>query len=165
VAEIERLRHATTQSLLTRRDVIVVASVSAIYGLGSPEDYYAGGMLLPAAGHKGYGLALLMEFLAGLLTGSGCAALPGFAPGNGVLFLVLSIEAFRPLEAFLADGAALCERVKAVPPAPGFDEVLLPGEPEHRTAERCRIEGVPIDEVTWAQLAAAAAELEVAVPT
>lgn len=131
----------------------------------SPEDYYAGGMLLPAAGHKGYGLALLMEFLAGLLTGSGCAALPGFAPGNGVLFLVLSIEAFRPLEAFLADGAALCERVKAVPPAPGFDEVLLPGEPEHRTAERCRIEGVPIDEVTWAQLAAAAAELEVAVPT
>ena len=38
-AEIERLRHATTQALLTRRDVIVVASVSAIYGLGSPEEY------------------------------------------------------------------------------------------------------------------------------
>ncbi|ADD29731.1 excinuclease ABC, B subunit [Meiothermus ruber DSM 1279] len=37
--EIERLRHSTTRSLLTRRDVIVVASVSAIYGLGSPEDY------------------------------------------------------------------------------------------------------------------------------
>ncbi|MER3443501.1 MAG: excinuclease ABC subunit B [Meiothermus sp.] len=37
--EIERLRHSTTHSLLTRRDVIVVASVSAIYGLGSPEDY------------------------------------------------------------------------------------------------------------------------------
>jgi excinuclease ABC subunit B len=37
--EIERLRHATTASLLTRRDVIVVASVSAIYGLGSPEEY------------------------------------------------------------------------------------------------------------------------------
>ena len=38
-AEIDRLRHATTQSLLTRDDVIVVASVSAIYGLGSPERY------------------------------------------------------------------------------------------------------------------------------
>jgi excinuclease ABC subunit B len=37
--EIERLRHAATQSLLTRRDVIVVASVSCIYGLGSPEEY------------------------------------------------------------------------------------------------------------------------------
>jgi len=38
-AEIDRLRHATTQSLLTRRDVIIVASVSCIYGLGSPEEY------------------------------------------------------------------------------------------------------------------------------
>ena len=37
--EIDRLRHAATQSLLTRRDVIIVASVSAIYGLGSPEEY------------------------------------------------------------------------------------------------------------------------------
>ncbi|MBX3143605.1 MAG: excinuclease ABC subunit UvrB [Trueperaceae bacterium] len=38
-AELERLRHSTTRSLLTRRDVIVVASVSAIYGLGSPDEY------------------------------------------------------------------------------------------------------------------------------
>src|ERR1700741_3885490 len=37
--EIEKLRHATTSSLLLRRDVIVVASVSCIYGLGSPEEY------------------------------------------------------------------------------------------------------------------------------
>lgn len=37
--EVERLRHATTQSLLTRKDVIVVATVSCIYGLGNPEEY------------------------------------------------------------------------------------------------------------------------------
>ncbi|MEI8166089.1 MAG: excinuclease ABC subunit UvrB, partial [Chloroflexales bacterium] len=37
--EIDRLRHAATQSLLTRSDVLIVASVSAIYGLGSPQDY------------------------------------------------------------------------------------------------------------------------------
>ncbi len=37
--EIERLRHASTQALLTRRDVIIVASVSCIYGLGSPIEY------------------------------------------------------------------------------------------------------------------------------
>src|SRR6187399_617265 len=37
--EIERLRHSTTASLLTQRDVIVVASVSCIYGLGSPAEY------------------------------------------------------------------------------------------------------------------------------
>ena len=37
--EIDRLRHATTQALLTRDDVIIVASVSCIYGLGSPKEY------------------------------------------------------------------------------------------------------------------------------
>ncbi|MCI4356744.1 MAG: excinuclease ABC subunit UvrB [Thermoplasmata archaeon] len=39
--EIDRLRHRATQALLTRRDTIIVASVSCIYGLGSPEDYRA----------------------------------------------------------------------------------------------------------------------------
>ena len=38
--EIDRLRHAATDALLTRRDVIIIASVSCIYGLGSPADYY-----------------------------------------------------------------------------------------------------------------------------
>ncbi len=38
-AEIDRLRHAATQALLTRKDVIIVGSVSVIYGLGSPEEY------------------------------------------------------------------------------------------------------------------------------
>src|SRR6476646_9378977 len=37
--EVERLRHSATMSLLTRRDVVVVASVSCIYGLGTPEEY------------------------------------------------------------------------------------------------------------------------------
>lgn len=39
--EIDRLRNAATQSLLTRRDVLIVASVSCIYGLGNPEDFQA----------------------------------------------------------------------------------------------------------------------------
>src|SRR5216110_231674 len=43
--EIDRLRHSATRSLFERRDVVIVASVSCIYGLGSPEAYY--GMLLP----------------------------------------------------------------------------------------------------------------------
>jgi len=46
--EIDRLRHSATQSLLTRRDVIVVASVSCIYGLGSPETYKSESLLLKA---------------------------------------------------------------------------------------------------------------------
>ncbi|MBK9181323.1 MAG: excinuclease ABC subunit UvrB [Acidimicrobiales bacterium] len=49
--EIDRLRHAATSALLTRRDVIVVASVSCIYGLGSPEEYQ-GKMLVVRAGDE-----------------------------------------------------------------------------------------------------------------
>ena len=44
--EIDRLRHASTQALLTRKDVIIVASVSCIYGLGSPEEYMDVNMLI-----------------------------------------------------------------------------------------------------------------------
>jgi excinuclease ABC subunit B len=44
--EIDRLRHASTQSLLTRNDVIIVASVSCIYGLGSPEEYFKENLFL-----------------------------------------------------------------------------------------------------------------------
>jgi excinuclease ABC subunit B len=44
--EIEKLRHSATQSLMTRRDVVVVASVSCIYGLGDPEDYGKSNVLL-----------------------------------------------------------------------------------------------------------------------
>ena len=39
--EIDKLRHSATRSLLTRRDVLIVASVSCIYGLGDPEEYYS----------------------------------------------------------------------------------------------------------------------------
>ena len=48
--DIDRLRHSTTSSLFTRRDVIVVASVSAIYGLGSPEEYRSKMVLLEEGG-------------------------------------------------------------------------------------------------------------------
>lgn len=44
--EIDRLRHASTQSVLTRQDTIIVASVSCIYGLGSPEDYKKENLIL-----------------------------------------------------------------------------------------------------------------------
>ena len=50
-AEIDRLRHASTQSLLTRRDTIIVASVSCIYGLGSPAEYEKENLKLEVGAH------------------------------------------------------------------------------------------------------------------
>lgn len=124
----------------------------------NPNDFYDGGVILPAAGHKGYGLALLAEFLGGLLTDE---AGEEFLGGNGVLFIGLAPGAFRPAEEFLADAAALSARAKATPPAAGFAEVLLPGEPEERMAVQRRAEGIPLDDTTWAQILAAAAEVGV----
>ncbi|WP_114313209.1 excinuclease ABC subunit UvrB [Thermus caldifontis] len=49
--EIERLRHSTTRSLLTRRDVVVVASVSAIYGLGDPREYRERNLVVERGAH------------------------------------------------------------------------------------------------------------------
>ena len=127
-----------------------------------PADLYNDGMLLPAAGHKGYSLALLADFLGGILTGSGGPSLPGTVLGNGVLFVLLNIDAFRPLAEFFADGAQVADRIKSTRAAPGFGEVLLPGEPEARSAEARRENGVPLDDTTWEQIVEAAQKLGVA---
>ncbi len=63
--EIERLRLSTTSSLLTRRDVLVVASVSCIYGLGSPEDYL--NMLMPVATGQAIGREAFLSKLVEML--------------------------------------------------------------------------------------------------
>jgi uncharacterized oxidoreductase len=132
----------------------------------NPNDLYEGGMLLPTAGHKGFGLALLIEFLGGVLTGQGGPWLPSYTTvRNGVIFIVLSVEAFRIPEDFLAEAAMLRDKTKATPPAQGFDEVLLPGEPEQRAAEQRQAEGISIDETTWGELVEAARQLGVAAPS
>lgn len=63
--EIDELRHAATSSLLERRDVIVVASVSCIYGIGDPEDY-KGGMITLRSGET-YARDTLLEQLIAIL--------------------------------------------------------------------------------------------------
>jgi LDH2 family malate/lactate/ureidoglycolate dehydrogenase len=129
----------------------------------SPEDYYAGGMLLPAAAHKGYGLCLLVELLAGLLTGSGSLAVEqsDYQLGNGMFMLAIDVSAFMPPAEFASLAGALADAVHATPPAKGCTEVLLPGEPERRIATRRAEEGLEIADSTWQGIAAAAKELGV----
>lgn len=129
-----------------------------------PSDLYSDGMLLPAADHKGYGLAIMMDMLGGILTGGGAAALPTYGTVNGVLFIVLKIDAFRPLADFLADGAALTHNIKETPTAAGIDEILIPGEPEERIAARRSKDGIPLDDNTWGDLVRVAVNLGVEVP-
>jgi LDH2 family malate/lactate/ureidoglycolate dehydrogenase len=125
----------------------------------NPDDFYAGGVLLPMGGHKGYGLSLLMDLLGGALTGHGCTCLPEYVAGNGVLMMAIDIEAFSPLAQFEDTAGRLFAAIKASRPAPGVEEILIPGEPEFRTKERRLREGIPVPERTWCDLQRAAQRL------
>ena len=130
----------------------------------NPADLYEGGMLVPAAGHKGYSLALLVDLLGGMLTGGGSAPQAGSLQSNGVLFIVLAVSAFRTPKEFAEEAVAMVDRIKSTPLAPGFSAVLLPGEPEQQSAAQRRANGLPLDDGTWAQMVAEAERLGVAVP-
>lgn len=95
-----------------------------------PEEFYDGGVLLPFGGHKGYALSLLAEALASGLTGA------GESDENAKLgFTVIAIDPtiFRSAADYGASVDGVFERMEAVPPAPGFDGVMIPGEPERRS--------------------------------
>ena len=129
----------------------------------NPHDLYQGGALLPMGGYKGFGLLVLMELLGGVLMGTSGLGLPGLISRNGVLFIVLAIEAFRSVEAFLAETAEFYADVKAEPSAEGIEELLLPGDPEEQAIKR-RHQSIPLDEPTWQLLSKAATDLGVAIP-
>ena len=114
-----------------------------------PRDFFGGGAMLPFGGYKGYGLSVMVELLAGVLTGAGCSMDEDSVGYNGVLTMAIDIGAFTPIEEFKARTDKLVRRVKTVPLAPGFEEILLPGEKETREKEKRLREGIPIDEVTW----------------
>jgi LDH2 family malate/lactate/ureidoglycolate dehydrogenase len=98
-----------------------------------PWAVIQGGAILPFGEHKGYGLGFVVELLAGALIG---AAAPELAEGEmatGALFLVFDPGHFRPITPFQTSVAKLFQRVKECPPAEGFQEVLIPGEPEQRS--------------------------------
>ena len=84
-AEIDRLRHAATQALLTRKDVIIVASVSAIYGLGSPEEYQKHHVKLIVGGEENRA-ALIRKFIGIYFERTNADLEPGLirAVGNAV---------------------------------------------------------------------------------
>lgn len=89
--EIDRLRHATTQALLTRRDVIIVASVSCIYGLGSPAEYQKVNLKLDV-GMKMDRLALMRRLIEVHFSRTNADLMPGTfrSIGSRVEFMPVS---------------------------------------------------------------------------
>lgn len=111
------------------------------------------GAILPlgdVAAHKGYGLGVFVEVLGGALSGQGCAAGEDSFVSNGVLFTVYSIEHFVDLETYYEEIESLVKHLKSSRLQPGYKEILLPGEPELQSEERRRVEGIDVEETTWA---------------
>lgn len=101
------------------------------------------GALLPAAGVKGYGLALVADLLAGALTG-GFGSVDMVEGRNQVYLQAMQPSAFGHAEAYAATAARILDACRAATPRPGFDAVMVPGDPERAAAERSRREGVPV---------------------
>jgi LDH2 family malate/lactate/ureidoglycolate dehydrogenase len=108
------------------------------------------GMILPMAGHKGYAIALMMDVLSGVLTGSAFgAAVSGpyqfdRRSGCGHLFVALDVAAFGDPDGFTRRMEQLVAEVRSVPLADGFDEVLYPGELEDRATRQHLAHGLSL---------------------
>lgn len=125
-----------------------------------PQTLSAGGALLPlggpSEGYKGYGLAVMVEILCGLLTGLGFGVEPSGRHNDGCFMAVFKVDAFRPLAEFRREVGELARYLKATPPSEGSSGVLYPGEIEHRRERERRAQGIAIEDATWAKLQALA---------
>jgi LDH2 family malate/lactate/ureidoglycolate dehydrogenase len=108
------------------------------------------GSMLPFGEHKGYGLALVIDILAGVLTGSGFGTqvkmlydLSGKS-NVGHIVVAINISGFMELELFWQRLAELESQLKSSKLAPGYNEILMPGELEFRCEEKRKKEGIPL---------------------
>jgi LDH2 family malate/lactate/ureidoglycolate dehydrogenase len=139
---------------------------------GSGKD--AGWGLLPLGGvgemlggHKGYGLAMVVEILCALLSGAAYADLvyPRTPEGKplpaniGHFFGAWHVDSFRPVDQFKADMDDLQRRLKNAPKAEGQSRIYVPGEKEYEEAARRTSQGIPLEGKVVRDLARLAQEL------
>jgi LDH2 family malate/lactate/ureidoglycolate dehydrogenase len=130
----------------------------------NPQEFYDGGALLPmggaVAGHKGYGLALASALIGGLAmvddedpTTAGTASRPdGEDWLAGAFVIALDPEWFGGAERYRTTVARVLGGLRQQPPADGFEEILIPGDPERRSRERRAREGIPLADPVWSDL-------------
>jgi LDH2 family malate/lactate/ureidoglycolate dehydrogenase len=133
---------------------------------------FGGGAVHPFGGPKGSALAIWMEIMGGVLTG---AAFGGemkslyedfSGPQRiGHVFMAIRPDLFMPLAEFKSRMDTMIDRLKDSKPAEGFDEVLMPGEPEERRERERSRTGIPLTAEVLALLRAEAESLGVSLPT
>jgi LDH2 family malate/lactate/ureidoglycolate dehydrogenase len=130
-------------------------------------DAASKGLLMPLGGYKGSGLGMMVEILCAVLAGSAMAnevggiRVAGRPSRASQTFLAIDIARFMPVAEFTARMEKLVDLIKSTPPAQGYGEVLVAGDPEWRTeAERSR-NGIPVEDGNWKELCETAAQLGV----
>jgi ureidoglycolate dehydrogenase (NAD+) len=131
-----------------------------------PSHYPEEGALLPMAGHKGYGLALLIELLSATLTGSAMAsqvnswiAEDGEPSNQGHAFIAIDVDSLMPLAQFGARVDELVAEIRNAPKAKGAQRIYLPGEMEWERRERALAEGLTLPADVCERLAGLAADI------
>jgi LDH2 family malate/lactate/ureidoglycolate dehydrogenase len=129
---------------------------------GNPTDdpvkARQGGILLPVGGPKGYGLAVMLDVLAGVLTGARFGGGLGL-PGSGQFFLAIAVEGYLPIVDFKARMDEVIDQLHHSRLAPGSSRIYAPGEIEYEKAQRRLQEGIPLEVPIVEQLNLLAAEV------
>jgi L-2-hydroxycarboxylate dehydrogenase (NAD+) len=117
-------------------------------------------------GHKGYGLAVMVDILSGVLAGAAFADVrrrdpDPVRPDIGHFFGAIDITRFRDLDAFKVDMDDLLRTLKNSPKAEGHDRIYVAGEPEWECEQQRRREGIPIAPGLVNQLRAVSAEMAI----
>jgi len=111
-------------------------------------------------GHKGYGLALMVDLLCGPLAGAAWGRhVYGPSGANlGHCFLAMRVDCFRPWDEFIADSDQLLRDIRAAKKVPGQERVYIPGEKEAEETQRRTRDGIPLLPVVLSDLAKLADE-------
>ncbi len=157
--------YATTEIAGTKIDLARIRGQglppnSAVDKNGNPTtdtaEYFDGGAHLPFGAHKGYGIMMAAEFFGRILTGSdGYSETERGGPimrHQGVSLLAIRADLFQPFEEYTGRAEQMQERVRAVPPAPGFKSVLVPGDMESAARAARQRDGIPILDDIWQRL-------------
>jgi LDH2 family malate/lactate/ureidoglycolate dehydrogenase len=134
-------------------------------GLEIPADWLTpGGAIRPSGGHKGTGLALAAEALAGILTGSGFVRAGAPDAGQGVFCVAIQIDRLCPLEAFTAEMEEMLAHVRDVPLEPGAAPLRFPGETGAEVRDQRLRTFVPVQPFCWERLERLSRALGVPMP-
>ncbi|AQW55985.1 Ldh family oxidoreductase [Streptomyces violaceusniger] len=122
------------------------------------------GVLRPAGGVKGFGLAMVVEALAGALTGAGTVSAHPEHDDQGTLVIAVDITSFRPMAGFVAEVEQFIAYVRDVPLESEGQPVRMPGESGAQTSRQRAADGVPVQEFTWRRLEELAVEFDLSLP-